>query len=220
MTGRAPLPMEQRKRRAHGTNARYRWGEVGNDYRNGCRCYECTTAGVLYQKRWEARKARGIEPYVDASEARAHLEFLRANGVGLRTVAEVSGVHRPSLRLILRGERKRVRPETLAAVLGVHLGHAKPGAVVDGTRTTELVAELLEMGWTKGAIAQALGATTKALQACRRGTVLRSTADKVATLHEEATRERDARRQWDAERQADYRRRRDAGELNYTRAAS
>lgn len=220
MTGRTALPMEQRKRRAHGTNARYRWGEVGDDYRNGCRCYECTTAGVLYQKRWEVRKARGVEPYVDVSEGLAHLEFLRGNGVGLRTVSEVSGVPRSSLRLILRGDRTKVRPETLAAILGVHLGHAKPGAVVDGARTVALVEDLVAIGWTKGAIAQALGASKKALQVCKRGTVLRSTADKVAALHEEATRERDARRQWEAERQADYRRRRDAGELNYTRSAS
>ena len=220
MTGRAPLPMEQRKRREHGTNARYRKGEVGDDYRNGCRCYECTTAGVLYQKRWEARKARGVEPYVDVSEGRAHLEFLRENGVGLRTVSEVSEVPRSSLRLILRGDRTKVRPETLAAILGVHLGHAKAGAVVDGAHAMALVEELVAMGWTKGAIAQALGASRKALQVCRRGTLRRSTAEKIVALHEELTRERDARRQWEAERQADYRRRRDAGELNYTRGAS
>ena len=220
MTGRPPLPLEQRKRREHGTNARYRLGEVGDDWRNGCRCHLCTDAAVTYEKQLARRKANGWEPYVDAAEAVSHLEFLRDNGVGLRAVAEASGVPRSTLRLLLNGERRRVRPETLSAVLGVHLGHAKPGAVVDGRRTMELVDELLALGHTKGAIAQALGCSRKALQVCRRGTLRLSTAQKVAALHEEWTRERDARRQWEAERQADYRRRRDLGELNYTRSAS
>lgn len=220
MTGRAPLPVEEKKHREHGTNARYRFGEVGNDWRNGCRCHLCTDAAVTYEKQLARRKANGWEPYVDATEAREHLEFLRANGVGQRAVAEASGVPRSSLRLIVRGERRRVRPETLAAILGVHLGHAKPGAVVDGRRTLDLIDELLALGHTKGAIAQALGCSKKALQVCRRGTLRLSTAEKVAALHEEWTRERDARREWDAARQADYRRRRDLGELNYTRSAS
>ena len=220
MTGRPPVPFEQLKRREHGTNACYRLGVVGSDWRNGCRCHLCTDAAVVYEKQRARKKANGWEPYVDASEAREHLEFLREHGVGQRAIAEASGVPRSTLRLILRGERRRVRPETLSAILGVHLGHAKPGAIVDGRRTLELIDELLALGHTKGAIAQALGCSKKALQVCRRGTLLVSTAEKVAALHEEWTRERDARREWDAARQADYRRRRDLGELNYTRSAS
>lgn len=220
MTGRLPLPLEQRKHREHGTNACYRWGLVGDDWRNGCRCYECTSAGVLYEKRRAARKARGEEPFVDNAEARAHLVWLESQGVGLRTVAEASGLTRSQLARIRSGSTTRSKPETVARVLAVHKGVAKGGAVIDGTRTMQLVAELVEMGWTKGAIAQALGASTKALQVCRRGTLLRSTADKVARLHLEATAERDARRQWEAERQADYRRRRDLGQLNYTRTSA
>lgn len=219
MTGRAPVPIEDRKRRDHGTNARYRWGEVGDDWRNGCRCYECTSAGVLYEKRRAARKARGVDPYVDNTEAREHLLWLECNGVGLRTVCEVSGVSRSALSLIRKGVRPVSRPETITAILAVHTGNAAPGAVIDGARTMALIDELLGMGWTKGALAVELGASTKALQVCKRGTILRSTADKVAALHERLTRERDAQRQWDAERQADYRARRDAGQLNYTRTA-
>jgi len=218
VTGRQPVPIELRKRREHGTNARYRWGEVGDDWRNGCRCYECTTAGVLYEKLRERRKARGIDPYVDNSEARAHLVWLESQGVGLRTVSAVSGVSRSALSLIRKGTRPVSRPETIAAILAVHTGDAAAGAVIDGTRTMQLVDELLALGHTKGDLAIMLGASTKALQVCRRGTIRRETADKVTALHEELTRERDAQRQWDAERQADYRARRDAGQLNYTRS--
>ena len=218
MTGRLPVPVELRKRREHGTNARYRWGEVGDDYRNGCRCYECCTAGVLYEKLRAARKHRGVDPYVDNTEARQHLEWLETQGVGLRTVSAVSGVSRSALSLIRKGTRPVSRPETIAAILAVHTGDAAAGAVIDGTRTMQLVDELLALGHTKGDLAIMLGASTKALQVCRRGTIRRETADKVQQLHERLTRERDAQRQWDAERQADYRARRDAGQLNYTRS--
>lgn len=217
MTGRAPVPIEDRKRREHGTNSRYRKGEVGDDYRNGCRCFECCSAGVLYEKLRAARKARGVDPYVDNTEAREHLLWLERHGVGLRTVCEVSGVSRSALSLIRKGVRPVSRPETITAILAVHTGNAAPGAVIDGTRTMALINELLALGHTKAGLAQMLGASTKALQVCKRGTIRRETADKVAELHEQLTRERDAQRQWDAERQADYRARRDAGELNYTR---
>lgn len=217
MTGRAPVPIEDRKRREHGTNARYRWGEVGDDYRNGCRCFECCSAGVLYEKLRAARKARGVDPYVDNTEAREHLLWLEQHGVGLRTVCEVSGVSRSALSLIRKGVRPVSRPETITAILAVHTGNAAPGAVIDGARTMALIDELLALGHTKGAVAQMLGASTKALQVCKRGTIRRETADKVAELHEQLTRERDAQRQWEAERQADYRARRDAGQLNFTR---
>ena len=217
MTGRAPVPIEDRKRRDHGTNARYRWGEVGDDYRNGCRCFECCSAGVLYEKLRANRKRRGMDAYVDNTEAREHLLWLEQHGVGLRTVCEVSGVSRSALSLIRKGVRPVSRPETITAILAVHTGNAAPGAVIDGAPTMALIDELLALGHTKGAVAQMLGASTKALQVCKRGTIRRETADKVAELHEQLTRERDAQRQWDAERQADYRARRDAGQLNYTR---
>jgi transcriptional regulator with XRE-family HTH domain len=217
MSGRPPVPIEDRKRREHGTNARYRWGEVGDDYRNGCRCFECSSAGVLYEKLRAARKARGVDPYVDNTEAREHLLWLEQHGVGLRTVCEVSGVSRSALSLIRKGVRPVSRSETITAILAVHTGNAAPGAVIDGAPTMALIDELLALGHTKGAVAQMLGASTKALQVCKRGTIRRETADKVAELHEQLTRERDAQRQWDAERQADYRARRDAGQLNYTR---
>ena len=217
MTGRPPVPIEDRKRREHGTNARYRWGEVGDDYRNGCRCFECCSAGVLYEKLRANRKRRGMDAYVDNTEAREHLLWLEQHGVGLRTVCEVSGVSRSALSLIRKGVRPVSRPETITAILAVHTGNAAPGAVIDGTRTMALIDELLALGHTKGAVAQMLGASTKALQVCKRGTIRRETADKVAELHEQLTRERDAQRQYDAERQADYRARRDAGQLNYTK---
>jgi len=220
VTGRPPLPVDQRVRREHGTNACYRWGVVGDDYRNGCRCYECTTAGVLYEKQRANKKLRGWQPYVDNTEAREHLLWLEGQGVGLRAVAEASGLTRSQLSRIRSGSTTQSRRESIDAVLAVGTHHASAGAVVDGARTTRLIGELVDMGHTRGAIAEALGASTKSLQVCKRGTVLRSTADKVAALHRDLTAERDAQRQWDAERQADYRNRRDAGELNFTRSAS
>lgn len=220
MTADATGATAGRKYREHGTNARYRFGEIGNDYRNGCRCHLCTDAGVLYEKQRANRKRRGWQPYVDNTEARAHLAWLETQSVGLRAVAAASGLTRSQLGRIRSGSTTRSRPETIAAVLAVGKFDAKPGAVVDGTRTLQLIDELRALGHTNSAIAQALGSSKKALQVCRRGTLLRSTADKVEALHREWTAERDAQRQYDAERQADYRQRRADGRLNYTRAAS
>ena len=220
MTGRPPLAIADRKHREHGTNACYRFGVVGDDWRNGCRCYECTTAGVLYEKQRANKKARGWQPYVDNTEAREHLQWLEAQGVGLRAVAAASGLTRSQLSRIRSGSTTRSRRESIDAVLAVGTHHASAGAVVDGARTTRLIAELVELGYTRGSIAQALGASTRALQVCKRGTVLRSTADKVEALHRRLTAERDAQRQWDAERQADYRARKASGDLHFTRSAS
>ena len=207
MTGRPPLPPKQRKRREHGTNACYRWGVVGGDYRNGCRCVDCTTAGVLYEKRRTVRKARGWEPYVDNAAAREHLLWLAEQGIGLRAVAEASGLSRSALQDVRSGVRTSSRREWIERVLAVGTHRAAPGARIDAGPTLALIDELVALGHTKGSIAVRLGATKRALQIGKQGTILRLTADKVEALHRELTASRDAGRDLERRRQADYRRR-------------
>lgn len=207
MTGRPPLPPEQRKRREHGTNACYRWGVVGGDYRNGCRCVDCTTAGVLYEKRRSIRKARGWEPYVDNTAAREHLLWLAEQGIGLRAVVEASGLSRSALQQVRSGVRTRSRQEWIERVLAVGTHRAAPGTKIDAGPTLALIDELVALGHTKGSLAVQLGATKRDLQIGRRGTILRSTADKVEALHRELTASRDAERDYNARRKAAERRR-------------
>jgi hypothetical protein len=192
--------------RAHGTYARYRFGENGGDWRNGCRCFDCSSTAVLYEKQREARKRRGWEPYVDNAAARDHLEWLRVNGVGLRTVAARTGLGRTALQKIVNGDVTRSRPETIRAVLAVNLSAAHGAALIDAGRTWRLLDELVALGHTKGSIAMRLGAATPALQIGRRR-VKASTAHKVEALHRELTAERDAKREQLARRKAAERRR-------------
>jgi len=204
--------------RSHGTRARYAWGAEGKG--KGCRCYECARAAWLYEKRRLARKARGVEPYVDAADARAHLEWLSANGLGVHRIVEVVDLSRSTLRNIKNGTTLRIRPGTHDRIMALHLGLVAPGAYVSSERTMRLLDELRELGLPDAEIARRLGYGTPKLQFTNTGLIRASNAAKVAELHRVVTAERDAQRQWAAERQADYRRRRDAGELNFTRSAS
>lgn len=54
---------------------------------------------------------------VDAKETRKALRALSAKGVGTRTVADIAEISRTTLQLIRRGVRKKVDPDTQAAVL-------------------------------------------------------------------------------------------------------
>jgi transcriptional regulator with XRE-family HTH domain len=220
MTGRPALAVEQRKHREHGTRARYMFGEVGNDTANGCRCWECAQATNVYEKRRVAARRRGIEAFVDASEAAAHLRWLSANGLGQHRLAEVTGLSRSNIVAIKTGRRTRIRPETEQRVLACHLGMAGPGAPVPNRRVHEMVAELKAMGYAQQRLAQMLGYKGNSLQLRKSGRVTPAKAARIESLYLQITAERDAQRQWEAERQADYRQRKADGRLNYTRAAS
>lgn len=195
------------RERPHGTNFRYRFGATGNDWRNGCRCYECSQAGVLYEKLRAARKARGVEPFVDNSDARTHLEWLGRNGVGMRVVADRTGLRRLTLQKIASGAVRKSRPDTVERILGCHLGFAAPGASVDAADTLRLLDELVALGYSRLYLARQLNPNAHKLQVGRSGRVRRATADQVRDLHRQLTASRDAHRDYNARRKADERRR-------------
>lgn len=169
--------------RAHGTRARYVFGATGNDWRNGCRCFDCSAAAVLYEKRRQRARARGEVAYIDATEAREHLLFLRANGLARRGVAAASGVSQSQVSKIARGAVKRIRPATADRILAVHLGKTPAGSYVDAARTLAQIDDLVHtVGMTRTAIAQALGYRTHALQIGKDGRVTKANADRVDAL--------------------------------------
>ena len=186
----APAPSERyvapESRRPHGSYAKY--------VLEKCRCEECTGANRAYERRRARARSRPDEvwlPYVPAAPARRHLEKLRKAGVGLRTIAALSGVSHGALSKIVYGDRKRgrepsrrIRPETLAAILAVDVEVARGAQRVPAGPTWARLDELVAAGYTKAYLARALGsqAKTPALQLGRER-VLASTARAVEMLH-------------------------------------
>jgi len=146
----------------HGTRTRYVVG---------CRCEPCRAAHRDYNRDWDRRHRRiqyGIEdrtePYVDASEAIAHLHWLRSQGVGKRTIAKAAGVGLTSIDELTQGIRTRSRPDTIQRILAVGTHKIADGSTIDARPAWALINDLLELGVTKARIAQAIGAQTPALQ--------------------------------------------------------
>lgn len=174
--------------REHGTFACYKFGESGGDHRNGCRCEPCRAANTAY---YHERKRR-IEPaYVGAEPAREHIAFLATQGVGLKQVAKVSGVAHGALYKIVhgtptigRGPSKRIRKATLDSILSVTPRDGAGGSKVDAAPVWADVGRLLSRGWTKAAVARAIGQTTGALQLSRT-TVTRRNARAIHALLEQ-----------------------------------
>src|SRR4051794_5912333 len=100
--------------REHGSYVRYVQGPDINDVPGrGCRCELCRAANRDYERE---RKRRKAPAYVGADDVRRHLTWLAEEGIGLKTVANVSGVPHGALSKIVygdykgRGHSKRVRP--------------------------------------------------------------------------------------------------------------
>ncbi len=135
--------------------------------------------------------ARPKLPYVSAEPARAHLQALADAGVGLKTVASLSGVSHGSLSKIVYGQplkgrppSRRIRPETLGSILAVTTAQAGGGQRVDAADTWRRLDELVAAGYTREFLARALGsrAAQPRLQVGR-VRVRASTAQAVEELH-------------------------------------
>ena len=129
--------------------------------------------------------------YVSAEPARRHLAALAEAGVGLKTVARLSGVSHGSLSKIVYGEpgrarapSRRIRPETSERILAVTVTAARGGQRVDAGPTWRLIEKLVAAGYTRAHLARELGsqAASPTLQIGRR-LVRASTARAVEDLH-------------------------------------
>lgn len=153
--------------REHGTHACFVWGtEPGCVPGRGCRCDECRAANNAYERE---RRRRTTPPYVGANEVRRHVEFLNANGVGLKTIAKRSGVAHGTLWKLVygvpgRGPSKRCRRETRDRILAVSPADVADGGKVPAGPTWQSVETLLARGWTKAGIGRAIGQDGRALQ--------------------------------------------------------
>jgi hypothetical protein len=170
----------------HGTRSMYT--------QHRCRCEPCTIANRLYARNADRRR-RDIEygfvpkpppALIDATEVRQHLRWLSANGVGRRTVATVTGMSNSAIAELASGRRTMTTRRTADRILAVGLLHradGSDGARVDSAPVRAMVAELVDLGWSKSALARMLGYRSRALQFADRPTVNPATARRVKALH-------------------------------------
>lgn len=177
-----PLYIAPDSHRPHGTYVKY--------VVERCTCDPCRAANRDYE-RARARAMRRPDqawiPYVSAGRARRHLAELAAAGVGLKTVAKLSGLSHGALSRLVYGQQgrapsKRIRPETERKVLAVTVEQAAGGQKIPGGPTWKLLDDLIARGFTKAWINHQLGNTSGGLH-IRRDVVRASTARKVEELH-------------------------------------
>lgn len=112
----------------------------------GCRCLPCRAVESTYQAMRAQARARGQTAWVDASQAKAHIASLKAQGVGLRQIAHLANVSFRTVQAIQNG-RPRVTRTIEARIL-----QTKPivaGAVlVNGYRTFDRLRILLKEGYS------------------------------------------------------------------------
>jgi hypothetical protein len=146
--------------RDHGTRAKYVFEK--------CRCEPCSDANRTYARERERHQRRvsfGIEEprvaYIDATEARDHLRWLRKVGVGKRQVHVETGLSVSAIDKIRSGRVTKCREATANKILAVGRSKAADGAYIDAKATWRLIDDLRKHGWTKTSIARALGSTAK-----------------------------------------------------------
>lgn len=147
--------------RPHGTHAKYAIER--------CRCDHCRQAQREYNRhrvRQLARPDGNWRPYVDAAPAREHIHWLASCGIGIKTVAKLSGVAHGTLSKLVYGDRprgmapsKRIRPATVERILAVMPHHAAGAQKVPAAYTWRLLDDLIAQGWSKAELARRLGRT-------------------------------------------------------------
>lgn len=130
-----------------------------------CRCPPCSRANAAVEAHRQREIAYGRwMPYVDAGPTRAHVESLRAAGMGLKQVAKASGVAHGVLSKLIYGERgmapsRRIRWETAVRlqVVRADLDTMADRNFVDPTGTRRRVHALVATGWSQSKICTRLG---------------------------------------------------------------
>lgn len=159
-------------------------------YRTGCRCPRCTDGARVAALRRRQQIAFGRwDPFVDAGLVRAHVEALRAAGMGPKTIAAEAGVaYTVVIRLLYAvggsPRSRRVRRGNAEALFACQPRPAA-GARVDGTGTRRRLEALMVLGWSKWALAREIGCRPdRVLQLMRGPRVTASSAEAVRALFE------------------------------------
>ena len=153
--------------RPHGTRLRYL---------AGCKCFQCRRSNSDYERaRSQARAAGDWNGIVDASRARRHIRALSGVGVGRRAIASASDIAESIVCEIRAGKRLRIRARTERKILAVTAAVASDGSLVPAAPVWRMVEWLIEEGFTKARIAEAIG-QKRALQLGRDRVTVRNAA--------------------------------------------
>ncbi len=170
----------KRARHVHGTHACY--------VLDRCRCPDCTAANTAYERNRARQHAYGrFTHMVDAQPVRDHIEHLKANGLGLRTIAARAGLSESTLGKLVYGSPRdghkkshRVKRVTAEKVLAVQatIDTLAGGALVPGVGTRRRLQALIAVGWSQAKLAREIGYTVRNFCA-----LLHSDRDVVAATH-------------------------------------
>ena len=184
-------------RHEHGTRAAY--------VLDRCRCAPCTAANTAQARRRSTAIAYGTWPgLVDADPVRAHLRALRADGLSLQRIAELSGVGQGTLStLVYRTPASqptppaRVRADTQRRLLAVRFDPASvaAGRRIDATGTRRRLQALTALGWSAACLTLHTDRTVRTLRRLLSADeVTAETARCVAALYEQLRTARPPRR--------------------------
>jgi hypothetical protein len=159
-----------------------------------CKCEPCKAANRAYEKKRVRAMARPDEvwlPYVPAARARRHIEELRSQGIGVKTIAQLAGVPHGAISKLVYGDygrkmppSRRIRPATEAKILSVTVDQATGRSHIDAGPTWALLDDLIGRGYPKAWLAKRIlrNPDARSLQISRTK-VRASTARRVEALH-------------------------------------
>ena len=177
-----------RVRHQHGTRAAY--------VQDRCGCGPCTAANTEAERRRSTAIAYGTwTGLVDAGTVRTHVQSLRAQGLSLKRIAQLSGVGQGTVNALVYGEPARrrppltqVRPDTQRRLLAVRFQPAAvpAGRRVDATGTRRRLQALATLGWSVVSLATRSDLALRTLRRARTSTtVTAETARAVTRLYDQ-----------------------------------
>lgn len=135
-----------------------------------CHCDLCRQANNAYEKQRHRLKAYGKAGNVDAGPARDHVARLMAKGMGYKRIAAAAGLNPKTVHVLVAGRSERntpppeqIRKTTADKLLAVPFS-AVPRQLVDALPLWEMVANMMQRGWSQAWIAAQLGYSHGALQ--------------------------------------------------------
>jgi len=151
-----------------------------------CECMACPKCNVREwaRNRYRLQAYGQWDPHADLDAVRAHLDDLRAHGIGVTAIAKASGVGRSQVERIRRGATKRIGKETAAKLLAVT---PEDRAQLPAWRVTRRLRALNAIGYSTRHLADLLGTTQEVVSdhlVGDRKWVQVKTLDSVSELYE------------------------------------